>query len=216
MKLILFFLFLSVSAFAQQIFYLKDKVTENSIAYASIFNDKGTFKINSESDGSFTIPEDLKNETIIIESIGYELMQTNLDNSVIYLNEKSETLKEMIIIPRLGTKEIKVGNDVLQKSSKFSHSNQFITGSNLKFGMKFFVDNTNYSYLKEIHLKTKSKIKDAKFEIRIYDVNEKGEPGQLLHDKPIYGIAIKGTSVTKINIEHLQLLLNSNSFFVFF
>ena len=35
MKLILFFLFLSVSAFAQQTFYLKDKTTENPVAYPS-------------------------------------------------------------------------------------------------------------------------------------------------------------------------------------
>lgn len=216
MKPILFFLFLSVSAFAQQTFYLKDKATKNPIAYASIYNETGTFKINSESDGSFTIPEDLKTETFIIESIGYEIIQTSLEISVIYLNDKAETLEEMIIIPKLGTKEIKVGISMKNKHYGFMVFSEQNVKASTYFGNKYTIDSDKLLFIKEINLKTKSKVNHAKFAIRIYNVNEKGEPGQLLHDEPIYGIANKGTSVSKINLEQLQLQLNSNSFFVFF
>lgn len=215
MKYILFFLFVSVSVYAQNTYFVKDKNTQSPIAYASIYNNSGTFKINSENDGSFIIPEEFKKETFIIQSIGYETIETNLENTVIFLEDKAETLEELVIIPRLGTKEIKVGNDITQKSS-LTYGNDKFYGTNIKKGMKFFVDNTIYSYLKEINLKTKSKVKEAKFEIRIYDVNENGEPGELLHDGPIYGIAQKGNSITKINLENLKLKLHSDSFFVFF
>ena len=216
MKPILFFLFLSVSAFAQQTFYLKDKTTENPVAYASIYNEIGTFKINSESDGSFVIPEDLNTETFIIESIGYEIIQASFETSVIYMNDKVEILEEMIIIPRLGTKEIKVGISMKNKHYGFMFFSEQNVKSSTYFGNKYTIDFDKFLFIKEINLKTKSKINNAKFAIRIYDVNEKGEPGQLLHDEPIYGIAKKGKTITNINLENLKLQLTSNDFFVFF
>lgn len=216
MKKILFLSFLSVSAFAQQTFYLKDKVTDTPIAYASIYNEIGTFKINSESDGSFTIPEEFKNNTFIIESIGYEIIQTSLDNPFIYVNDNSETLEEMIIISRLGTKEIKVGISIKNKHIGFLHFSEENVKSSTYFGNKFTVDSRKFAFIREVNFKTKSKINNAKFAIRIYDVNEKGEPGQLLHDKPIFGIAKKGRTITNINLEDLNLQLTSNDFFVFF
>lgn len=216
MKPILLFLFLSVSALAQQTFYLKDKATDSPIAYASIYNDKGTFKINSESDGSFIIPDEFKNDTFIIESIGYELIQTNLENSVIYLNDQSETLEEMIIIPKLGTKEIKVGIPMKNENYGFMiFSDQNVKASTY-FGNKYTIDSQKFLFIREVNLKTRSKVNNAKFAIRIYDVNEIGEPGQLLHDEPIYGIAKKGKTITNINLENLNLQLTSKEFFVFF
>ncbi|RRJ89660.1 hypothetical protein EG240_11130 [Paenimyroides tangerinum] len=220
MKPILFFLFLSVSALAQQTFYLKDKATENPIAYASIYNDKGTFKINSESDGSFVIPEEFKKETFIIESIGYETIETNLENTVIFLEDKAETLEEIIIIPRLGTKEIKIGN---------VNNENVISGYIGKYSEPYLIakqinldKNTEICFLKKLSILTTSYKDNVNFKIKIFDSKD-GKPNQLINDEDIIvetgkankiGKGRKSYSISSIQLEEYNIKVPSEGFFI--
>lgn len=220
MKPILFFLFLSVSALAQQTFYLKDKATENPIAYASIYNDKGAFKINSESDGSFVIPEDLNTETFIIESIGYEIIQTSLETSIIYLNDKAETLEEMIIIPKLGTKEIKVGNvnyENLISGYIGKYSEPYLIAKQINLDK-----NTEICFLKKLSILTTSYKDNVNFRIKIFDSKD-GKPNQLLNDEDIIvetgkankiGKGRKSYSISSIELEEYNLRVPTEGFFI--
>src|SRR5690606_34316542 len=79
---------------------------------------------------------------------------------------------------------------------------------------KFNIENSEYKFIKEISIRTKSKIKEAKFALKIYSSNENGEPDELLHDVPIIGSAKKGKNTTTINVEHLNLQVFSKSIFL--
>lgn len=219
MRFILFFIFISVSAFSQKTFFVKDKKKHSPIAYASIYNEIGTFKINSESDGSFTIPEDLKTETFIIESIGYEIIQTSLETSVIYMNHKVEVLEEMIIIPRLGTKEIKLGrvnnNDIISGYAN-SYINTWMIGKKIKSS-----ELSKHPFIKEINILTQCLLKNIKFKIRLY-ANENELAGNLIYDQEIIAscelnkkpVEKKAYSIAKIDLEEMKIQVPDTGFFV--
>lgn len=57
---------------------------------------------------------------------------------------------------------------------------------------------------------TRGGVKNSKFSIRIYDVNNEGVPDKILHTAPVYGFAKKGKSFTKIDISQLNLKIPKN------
>ncbi|MBA5793584.1 hypothetical protein H1R17_05125 [Flavobacterium sp. xlx-214] len=211
----LLILLLSTASFAQQTFSVKDRSTDVPIAYTFIYNEDKTFKINAESDGTFQVPDDYLNDIFTFESVGYELKHSKLETTIIFLEESSNLLDELVIIPKLNTKEIMVGNKIIKKYSDFvfAEENPF---SVMIFGIKCNVNKDAYSNVKKIHLKTKSNINDAKFEIRIYGAGDDGKPSDLLHYEPIYGIAKKGVSTTIVDVHELNIQIPSDDFFVFY
>ncbi|RRA91756.1 peptidase associated/transthyretin-like domain-containing protein [Paenimyroides viscosum] len=66
MKQLLLFFLLSIPAFAQKSFLVKDSSTNEPIAYTSIFTENGTFKVNAEPDGSFIIPNNFYTKCLFL------------------------------------------------------------------------------------------------------------------------------------------------------
>ena len=60
-------------------------------------------------------------------------------------------------------------------------------------------------FLEKISLVTKSEVKNARFNVRLYQLNEQGEPAEFLYDQNIYGIARKGKKLTEIDLSDLYL-----------
>ena len=210
MKQLLLFFLLSISAVAQKSFLVKDSSTNEPIAYTSIFTENGTFKVNAEPDGSFIIPNEFLHEVFVFDAVGYETKQQLLTD-VVLLEPKSELLDEVVIVPRLGTKEVKVGKIDKKKSINIAFNEK---GKGYLHASKFNIENSEYKFIKEISIRTNSKTKDAKFALKIYSSNEKGEPNELLHDVPIIGSAKKGKNITTVNVEDLKLQVFSKSIFV--
>lgn len=203
----LIFLSFTLTSFAQQTFYVKNIKSGDPISYTFIYNENRTFKINAELDGSFQIPEIYLNDVFTFESVGYELMQTELDSEIIYLEDNSDLLEELIITKRLSSKEIRVGNKATKKHSSFVFNEENVF-SLMTFGIKCSANRNLYPFVKEIHLKTRSKISTAKFEIQIYGIGADGKPRDLLHQQPIYGIAGKGISTTIVDVQSLNIQNN--------
>jgi len=69
-------------------------------------------------------------------------------------------------------------------------------------------------YLQQIRLVTRCEIKNAKFNIRLYRVNEDGTPGEYLFDQNIFGYARKGKRYTEIDISELRIPFPTEGLFV--
>lgn len=211
MKQLLLFFLLSIPAVAQKSFFVKDASTNEPIAYTAVFTENGSFKINAETDGSFVIPNEFLNEVFVFDAVGYETKQQLLTD-VVLLEPQSEVLDEVVIVPRLGTKEIKIGSINTKKETNllFSESNK----GTLLYATKLDVEANDCIFIKEVILRTNSKIKNAKFALKIYSSNQNGEPDELMHDIPIIASAKKGKNTTTVNVEDLKLQVFSKSIFV--
>lgn len=211
MKNILLFLLFTNIAFAQKSFFVKDAATNEPIAYTTVFTEKGAFKVNAELDGSFIIPNELLNEVFIFDAVGYELKRQALTD-VILLEPKSELLDEVVIVPRLGTKEIKVGK-IDKKKIKLGVYDYTQNVAPL-LASKFSISNDELRFIKEIRVKIYSEKDYTKFALKVYSSGENGEPYELLNDEPIYCDVNKGYTVSKIDLTDFNIKIGSNYFFV--
>lgn len=78
------------------------------------------------------------------------------------------------------------------------------------------VNDDECRFIKEISIITRSRIRSAKFSLKIYSSNENGEPDELIHDIPIISSARKGKNITTVDVSGLKIYLFSKSFFVVF
>jgi len=82
---------------------------------------------------------------------------------------------------------------------------------------RFFDFNENFNqtpFLKMIRILTNSDVKDSKFNIRLYSVNEDGSPGVYVYDKNILGVARKGKEITEIDISKLNIEFPEKGLFI--
>lgn len=211
MKQLLLFFLLSISAVAQKSFLVKDSSTNEPIAYTSIFTEKGTFKVNAEPDGSFIIPNEFLHEVFVFDAVGYEQKQQILTD-IVLLETKSEVLDEVVIVPRLGIKEIKVGK-IDKKKIKLSVYDYTQKVAPL-LASKFSLSNDKCRFIKEVRVKVYSEKDHTKFALKVYSTGENGEPNELLNDEPIYCDVNKGYTISKIDLEDFNIKIDNNSFFI--
>ncbi len=69
-------------------------------------------------------------------------------------------------------------------------------------------------FISRIRVLTSSNVKDAKFNVRLYGVNENGEPEGYIYDDNIIGIAKKGTKITEIDVSDLGIQFPETGFFL--
>ena len=114
-------LLIGFSAFSQT--ELKNKIVDFGtllpIESASIYVKNTTIGTVSNSDGKFVllVPNEFKNDTLIISSIGYKSFKTpvnEFDNSVeIYLEEDIASLDEIVLVAETRPK---TGNDIVLRA----------------------------------------------------------------------------------------------------
>ena len=211
MKQLLLFFLLSIPAVAQKSFLVKDSSTNEPIAYASIFTENGTFKVNAEPNGSFIVPNEFLHEIFVFDAVGYEVKQQLL-TYVVLLKPKSEVLDEVVIVPRLGTKEIKMGK-IDKKKTKLSVYDYTQKVAPL-LASKFSVENEDCQFIKEIRVKVYSEKDHTKFALKVYSTGKNGEPFELLNDEPIYCEVNKGYTVSKNDLKDFNIKIDTNSFFI--
>lgn len=213
MKLLLLFFFLSIPAIAQKSFLLKDSSTNEPIAYASVFTDSGTFKINTETNGSFIIPNEFLHEVFVFDAVGYETKQQTLTD-VVLLEPNSEVLDEVVIVSMKQTKTLKVGQ---VKNSNFSYGTNAIAQT-WSFGRFFPYEKSmeETPFLKEVKFYLRSEQKESTYGIRFYETDKDGFPVKLLHDELIVGKAKKGTKISTTDLRDYKILIPENGLLIVF
>jgi len=187
--------------------------TKEKIPYVNIWVENENIGTTSNENGEFELKID-SSKIILFSAIGFETKKISSDSikNILELKPLVTELDEIIINSKKLSQELTVGKF---KKSKINHYfgcgiKPWITARYFKYKDKY--DKT--PYLKKISLLTKSDVKNSKFNIRLYSVNEKGEPENYIYDQNIIGIAKKGKKTTEIDISKLNIEFPESGFFI--
>lgn len=199
--------------FAQEAkFQLIDEINNIPIKYANIKAENSDFGTSSDSLGNFIFD---KKENIIINAVGYELKSVNLENS----NSKILLVPKETMISGVTIQKSKNINEIVIdefKKSDIKISYGLADKSNSSWIIGNYFENKSYKtkFLKSISVFTNSKIKNAKFNIRIYNVNDNNEPQYEIYSKNIIGIAKRGKNITTVDLSKTNLEIPKNGIFI--
>lgn len=193
-------------------FQLIDSLNNSPIKYANIKSVKSDFGTSSDSLGFFDFD---KNETAIINAVGYELSEINLqkENSKIKLSKKPIQIEEVLLEKRKNQTEILIDEF---KASKINQFYGLSATRNASWIIGKYFENKSYKtkFLNSINVFTTSEIKNTKFNVRIYSVDENNLPKDELYSENIIGIAKKGRNKTKIDLSKTNIQIPKNGIFI--
>lgn len=206
-------LLISNLSFCQLKSIVIDEETKEIIPYVNIWVENENLGTTANENGEFELKIN-HTKVIHFSAIGYETKKISSDSikQRVELTPTINELNEVIITAEKSLKELKIGEF---KKSKINY--YFSCGTTPWIVARFFDYNDNYAktkYLKRIKVLTNSDVRDAKFNVRLYNINENGAPGDYLYDKNIIGIAKKGKKITEIDISELSIAFPENGFFV--
>ena len=207
------FLLFSNLCFSQNISSIIDSETKDKIPYVNIWVENENIGTTSNQQGEFQITIS-KPSVIVFSAIGYETRRILSDSirNLIELKPLITELEEVVVTASKEDLKLTVGNF---KKSKINH--YFACGNKPWIAARYFPYQENYSktrHLDGIKLLTNSDVKDAKFNVRLYSVNENGEPDKYIYDKNIIGIASKGKNATEIDLSGLNIEFPKKGFFI--
>ena len=210
----LFFICWSFPAFCQINGLLIDAKTKQGIPYVNIWVANKSIGTTALENGTFILPELDSTRTLVFSAIGYETKYLSSDSiaNEIILHPSITQLEEIVVRTSKKSQEMVIGQ--LKKSKIKAY---FSCGRSPWIAARFFPFNPAYQatpYLKKIKVLAESDIKSATFLIRLYNVNNKGEPEGYLYNKNIYGAAKKGNKFTEISLSHLAIPFPDNGFFI--
>ena len=189
--------------------------TKERIPFVNIWvenEDTGTI---SNEDGFFVLQNVDGNKTIVFSATGYitKKIDFKLVGDIVELTPHVIELNEVIVSDSKQHKKKKI-IDKLQKSK----IRQYLPGFGKPYIFaKYFDFTEEYAktpFLKEIRIATETEIKESNFIVRLYKINEEGEPEGYLYDKNIIVVTKQGKKIMNINISHLNLEFPKSGFFV--
>lgn len=210
---ILFLVLISFSAFSQ----IKGTVIDefgNPIPYVNIWVDGESIGTTSNEDGSFLLNYEGQ-KMIIFSAIGYESKKVNpKDLNKLLLKFKIQNLDTVVIQKRLGKKKIEIGKFNKGKINRFVSS----TLKPLIIATKINGDENAkmYPFIKEIRFLTTSHLKEAKINLRFFEVLKDGSPGVDVLEKNILVTVKEGTNVNSLILSDYNLILPEDGIFVAF
>ena len=212
--LVTLFCFLILTAFSQSTGVILNSKTLEPIPFANISKKGSSFGTTSNENGKFSVCEQLKGAVVIVSAIGFEQQQFTINGkqNTIYLNPKQYELKEVVVRPNNERKEIIVNpiNRNRANHTLFSNGYAWIVAKHFSYKPEYNAT----PYIKEIRVSTKSRVKGAKFNVRLLSVNQKGEPSEEVFEKNIIASAKKGKKNTAINFENDTVTFPEDGLFV--
>jgi hypothetical protein len=208
-RLCLVLLVVSQISFSQIRGVVKDSISGIPIPYATIFIENENTGTTTEIDGSFIldVKEDKK---LIISALGYHVKKTAINNETIFLKPKIIELNEVVIEKSKNNKQLEIGKTNTTKVG-------FISGEESWINSKYFQYDTIYKntkFISKINFYTKSKVKNAKFKLRLYNINQDGFPGSDILSEDVIVTVKKGNHKTVIDISSHHIVFPKTGFFV--
>ncbi len=204
-KVFLFFL-LSLPVYSQTKGVVKDGAG-NPVPFVSIIvenEEKGT---SSEEDGSFSILVDAS-KNLVFSAVGFEtkIVRAAAVKNIV-LQKKDIELNEVVIGSAKRKKEKVIGG--FGRGGIRYYSQQ----TTAKY-FPYSEETKKYPFLKEIIIYTKSRLENAKVNLRLLEVKPDGSPGEdMLEENHIVEVN-KGGKNTTINMEKNNIEIPSNGIFV--
>jgi hypothetical protein len=201
-KSIVIILFLiSNFCFSQLKSVIIDSETKEKIPYVNIWVENENIGTTSNEKGEFELKIDSP-KIILFSAIGFQTKKISSDSirNILELKPAINELDEIIINSKKLAKELTIGEFKKSKINSY-----FACGIQPWISAKFFEHKEEYEktpYLKKFRILTNSDIKNSKFKIRLYRVNEKGEPQNYIYNENIIGIAKKEREQRKLTFQN--------------
>jgi len=207
------FSLISTICYGQSKAVVIDQNTKEPISYVNIWIEDKSIGTSSKLKGEFELSID-SSEIIVFSAIGYKTKRVQSDSikEIIELESSITKLKEVVVNPKQNNLELIIGS---VKKSKIDAS--FGVETEPWIIARYFPYQEIYKqtpYLNRVKLISRSIIKEAKFNLRFYSVNENGEPGNYLCHENIIGVAKKGKRVTEIDLSDLNIGFPEEGFFI--
>lgn len=211
-KFILLFLF-TISATAQIKGVVRDSITKEPIAYATIVYENTEIGTNANEKGEFELTKHESNFIINVSCLGYKTKTLQISNSNnIYLSPKQEVIQEVIISNRKNTSEIIVGKYKNSSVSYGSSKPGIIYAKYINYNSEV----ENHPFVKKIQFTTRSMKKNAKLKLRFFSVNQNKEiVGDIIFDEIIVTVK-SGVHNNTVDLEKYNIIIPKEGIFIGF
>lgn len=209
-KRYLILLFLTCFSITAQIKGIVVDDKNQPISYVNIWIENENIGTTSEKNGEFLI--DTTNEKFLVFSaVGFEIKKTKiLDNEKVVLETAIYALDDIVIDNRKESKELEIGDSKNTQISHLSGALPWIYAKRFNFVEEY----KKTPYIKSVIVFTKSKIKNAKFKLRIFKVNENGFPGVGLLDEDLIVNVKSGFKKNVIDLTKYHLSFPKDGIFI--
>nr|WP_321454213.1 carboxypeptidase-like regulatory domain-containing protein [uncultured Carboxylicivirga sp.] len=189
-RIFIFFTFLlaiSSPSFAQKKGVVIDELTKRPIPYVNVSISGTKTGFNTDEKGSFEI-SGRSSDILLFSAVGFEdkKMAFKTVTDTIELVPLIYNLDEVTISSK-GNTEQKIGR-LNPQIAGFYRSSVNITAYDYPYKKEY----KKTPYLKNIQFITNSHVKNAKFNIRLYNKTPNASPVEMIYQKPIIGFAQKG------------------------
>lgn len=207
-QFLLIILFFQVnSAFAQIESVLIDEKTEKAIPYASIYIKNSKIGTSSDFEGKFSISIDSV-DTLMISSVGFNVLELPFTKikDTLEMEYDIKQMSEIVVRPKREKSSWFPKKYILGevRNTFFTINVWFGSGGNPAQLARFFEYKHQYRntpYIEKITFNTWSRVDNAIYSIKLYEVNKDGFPGKLINSKIIIGNAKKGYHKSSVNVE---------------
>jgi len=186
------------------------------IPYVNIWIENENVGATSNTDGFFEITADTTNKNIVFSALGFETLTipvNEIKDKVILINS-AEELDEVLLLKRKNKESLTIGEFKKRKVNSY-----YACGTTPWIFARYFPYYETYSktpFLKHLDFITNTHYlqKKGKVNIRLYEVGENGYPGDYLFDENIIIDVDKGTNITTVNFNNLDIIFPKNGFFI--
>jgi len=191
-----------------------DNTTNRGIPYINIWIENENIGATSNEKGEFILKANETSKIVIFSGIGYETKRLEIKDLTekVLLKPIVTELEEVEVYTKKGTKELSI-----DKFKKRKLNSSFATNGTPWMVAKYFPYKKEYEdipFFKTFKVLTGSRIKNTKFNIRLYTKSEDGKPDEYLYDKNIFATAKKGRKYTEIDVSKLNIQFPKGGFFI--
>lgn len=211
-KFSILFIFIASISFSQKKYYLKDKKTNEPIAYANIWQSN---KIISTSDslGVFILDSiNVMSNKYKITSIGYKTIENiKLTGINIYLETEFTVIDEIVISKNIRNKKHKIGKLRNGDVGICAEMNKDISQI-----AKYFKNETKSTmfHLEKIKFKSICSDKNRIISVSVFSLDKSGLPYEILNRKNIIYKFNKGHNTNEINLSNEKILFPEEGIFI--
>ncbi len=190
-----------------------NSATNEGVPFVNIWIENENVGTTSNQNGEFELDVDGE-KMIVFSAIGFETRKVpsqSITDTVI-LTQKINLLDEVIVQSNKGNEKLVLGKF---KKSRINHyfscgTKPWITARRYEFEEEYL----KTPFLNKLKILTRSDIKDAQFNIRLYGIGKEGEPSGFIYDENIIGLAKKSKKVTEVDLSDLNIRFPEDGFFI--
>jgi hypothetical protein len=182
------------------------------IPYVNIWVDGENIGTTSEEDGTFTLNFS-EEKVLVFSAVGFETKKVNsLDVKTVILKARVYKLEEVNVIKRKGTAEITIGKFKKKniKSFRLSTTEPLIIGTKIEPSAEV----EKHPFIKAISFATYSDLENAKVNLRFFEVDKEGIPGNDFLQQNILVNIRKGRNSNTVVLDTINLVLPKEGIFV--